>query len=392
MRRLLALMVAAAFAMAAPAVYAANAAWERWHSFAGIFDVDGPRSDGSLIVAGRAALYLVDPAGTITPFARGPGGYREDAGAEAYIAMSPGGDVASAECSFVRDETFVLRLHVPIGIGRISASGDESGSFVNITGVTTLNGIAFDTTGDFDHRLLVTGPSKGKTSIFAIDCAGGVKQITRSAPPLEGGLAVAPSGFGAFGGALIAPDEFSGKIYAIKANGAVSVVAKPTLPIGPDIGVESVGFVPQGFISRGGSVYYADRHTPRNPHPGSDSLLRLASAQLAAAGVQDGDLLVATEGGANLLAVHCDSSCKVFPVVARATTSHGEGHFAFTMNALPPSPTPATPQAASGPSISPGFVDFIGEWGIPIGAIGLLVVLIAVVAVFRVRASRRRGR
>jgi hypothetical protein len=389
MRRLLAVLVAALFAVAPTPAHAANVAWERWHSVAGVFDVDGQRSDGSLIVAGRAALYLVNPAGKVTPFARGPGGYREDAGAEAYIAMSPGAAVTAAQCSFVRDDTFVLRLHVPIGIGRVSASGDASGSFANVTGVTTLSGIAFDTTGDFDHRLLVTGPSNGKTVVFAIDCTGAVRVITRSAPKLEGGLAVAPSGFGSFGGALIAPDELSGKIYAVNANGAVSIVARPALPIGGDIGVESVGFVPPGFMSRGGAVYYADRLTPRNAHLGTDAVLRLTSAQLAAAGVQDGDLVVATEGGATLVAVRCTSACRVIPVVAKATKAHGEGHIAFALNPSARSPVPTTPSFAPTPSARPRPVASTGAWVIP--ALALIVVL-ALVTVLGVRAIRRRRR
>lgn len=387
MRRLLAVLAAALAATVPVPASAATVAWEPGKTVAGIFDLDGPRSDGSLIVAGAAALYLMNPAGTITPFARGPGGYREDKGAEAYLANSPDGKVSSANCSFGRDETYLLRLHIPIGVEKVSASGEETGSFANLTGASTLNGIAFDTTGAFDHRLLVSGPSKGKTVIFAVDCNGDSKVITRSAPRLEGGLVVAPSGFGAFGGALIGPDEFGGRIYAIKSNGAVSTVAKPSLPTGQDIGVESVGFVPAGFIARGGAAYYADRLTPRNTHPGSDRLLRLSSDQLATAGVQAGDLLAATEGGATLVAIRCGASCTVIPVVTKATKAHGEGHLAFTLNASAPSSSPATPSVAPGSGVSSGSG---GLLSVPT-AIGLLVLLL-VVAVFGVRAVRRRGR
>lgn len=387
MRRLLVVLVAAHLAMAPVPARAADATWERWQtSIPGIFDIDGPRSDGSLIVAGSAKLYLVDPAGNATPFARGPGGYREDAGAEAYLAMSPGGHVSAAGCDFAPDETFLLRLHVPIGITRVDAPGENTGSFTNLTGVTALNGIAFDTTGAFDHRLLVSGAAGGKTVIFAIDCNGAVQVITRSAPALEGGLAVAPSTFGAFGGALIAPDELSGKIYAIAAGGTVSLVAKPSLPVGADIGVESVGFAPAGFMSRKGAAYYADRKTPGNPHPGTDSLLRLSSDQLAAAGVQDGDLLVATEGGATTIAVRCAASCSVIPVTGH-TTAHGEGHIAFTMQPLPPSPVPTPPSPR--PAVPQGFLGFVGMWGIPAAALALLIALVAAVAI---QAIRRRGR
>jgi len=378
-------------AMTATPATAADVAWEQRQPVAGAVDVDGPRSDGSLIVAGRAALYLVDPEGdqAAADFARGPGGYHEDPGAEAYLAVSPGGHVEAAGCDFTPDEVFLLRAHVPIGITRVNAPGDEVGSFANVTGVTSLTGLAFDTTGSFDHRLLVTGQASGKSVLTAIDCNGKVQVITRSAPALEGGLAVAPTGFGAFGGALIAPDELSGRIYAIAPNGKVSLVANPPLPIGADIGVESVGFVPAGFMSRGGAVYYADRVTPGNPHPGTDHLLRLTSADLSAAGVHDGDLLAATEGGATLVALHCEATCKVLPVVAKPTKAHGEGHIAFTMARLPPSPSPMRPAATTGLRLPANLVLFVGLWGIPAAAFLLLVALLAAAGG---QALRRRGR
>jgi hypothetical protein len=390
MRRLMALLVLAHVALTPATAFAAEVSWEQWRAFAGVFDVDGPRSDGSLVVAGSAALYLVDPAGTAIPFARGPGGYHEDPGAEAYLALSRGGHVAAANCDFAPDETYLLRLHVPIGINRVNAAGDESGSFVNLTGVTSLGGITFDTTGTFDHRLLVSGSSGGKTVIFAIDCTGAVQAITRSAPALEGGLAVAPSSFGSFGGALIAPDELSGKIYAIAPNGAVSQVAQPSLPAGGDIGVESVGFVPSGMITRGGAAYYADRISAGNPHPGTDSLLRLTSAQLEAAGVQEGDMLVATEGGAALIAVRCEAACTVIPVVGAGPKAHGEGHIAFTVEAPPPGPIAATPRITPGVALPPQLVAFVGEWGIPTTALVLLLALVAAVAVPAAMRRRRR--
>src|SRR4029077_12202083 len=162
-----------------------------------------------------------------TDFARGPGGYHEDKGAEAYLAISPGGHVSSAECDFARDDTFVLRMHVPLGVNRVSAAGDESGPFANLTGVSALTGIAFDTVGAFDHRLLVLGLRGTKGTVFAIDCNGGVQVITSSLPTLEGGMAVAPNGFGSFGGDLIVPDEIAGRIYAVGSGGRIKGGLKP---------------------------------------------------------------------------------------------------------------------------------------------------------------------
>src|SRR5256885_15622302 len=156
---------AAWIALAPMAAASATTAWEQWTQIKGVFDVDGPRTDGSMVVAGSAALYLVDATGHTTPFARGPGGYHEDAGAEAYLAVSRGGDVAGAQCSFAPDETFLLRLHVPMGITRVNAAGDETGSFPHLTGVSALNRLALGTGCSLHHPLLLAGPGRGETTV-----------------------------------------------------------------------------------------------------------------------------------------------------------------------------------------------------------------------------------
>jgi len=348
---------------------AAGPAWEHWQHIPGVFDVVGPRSDGRLVVAGSGQLFLVDGAGAVTPFARGAAGYADDAGAEAYLTVSPGLHVAGAGCDFARNDVFVLRLHPPYGVTRVKPSGVTE-PFATVAGVESLNGIAFDTTGRFDHRLLVSGPAHGRTSIVAIDCRGAANVITAAAPVLEGGLAVAPSGFGSFAGALLAPDELSGRIYAIDPDGGVRTVADSGLPTGGDIGVESVGFVPSGF-KRGGKVYYSDRATTNNPHPGTDNLLRLDAQAIARLGVQDGDLLAATEGGATMIAVHCGASCSVTLIVDTATNAHGEGHLLAVADSPRPGPAPASFSAS---------VPLIGLLGI--------VVVAAIAAAYLLRRRR----
>src|SRR5438105_5734638 len=82
---------------------AAGPAWEQWQSVSGVFDL-GPRTDGSLLVAGSAARYNVNPAGDLEPFARGGGGYRDDPTADASLTMSSGQHVAAAGCDFARDD------------------------------------------------------------------------------------------------------------------------------------------------------------------------------------------------------------------------------------------------------------------------------------------------
>lgn len=355
--------------------------WEHWQTIPGVFDVAGPRHDGSLVVAGSGLLYLVDIAGNVSPFARGPQGYADDAGAEAYLTLSSGHEMSGAGCSFATDDVFVLRLHSPFGVIRIDGFGHAT-PFATVAGVEALSGITFDTSGRFAYRLLVTGPSKGKTTVAAIDCTGAVEFITRTAPALEGGLAVAPAAFGFYGGDLMVPDELSGKIYAIGPDGTVRDVVTLGLPAGPDIGVESVGFVPPGFM-RGGAAYYSDRLTAGNPHPGTDSLLRLSAADLAAAGVRDGDMLAATEGGATMIGLSCHATCQVLTVVGTASSSHGEGHIAFTISKLS---APASPATSSGPaSGSRGSASMVGAF------VALGAVAVALAVAFALRRRRPRG-
>ncbi len=140
---------------------------------------------------------------------------------------------------------------------------------------------------------------------------------------------VAPASFGRFAGDLIAPDEHSGRIYAIGPDGRTQLVADSGLPHGADVGVESAGFVPAGF-GAGGTALAADRLTPGNPHPGDDVVLRLGAAALNAAGVKPGDLLIAGEGGAQTDAVTCRRTCRVRYVADGPSIAHAEGHIVFT--------------------------------------------------------------
>ena len=320
------------------------AAWSADLHVAGVVDVSGPRVDGRLVVSGGRRLWLLDrPTGALEPFAAGPGGYPGSAGDEPYLALSPGRRVAAAGCAFAPDELYVVEqaAHDVLSID----AGGRSRPFARVDGVDSLNGIAFDTVGRFGNRLLVIGPSRGATVVAAIDCRGAVERITERAPTVEGGMAVAPPGFGAFGGDLVAPDELSGRIVAIRPDGSTAEVARSGLPAGGDIGVEGIGFAPPGFVEGGGDAYFADRSTPGNPHPGTDSLLHVDAARLAAAGVRDGDLLAATEGGARTVAVRCAAACQVTEVAAGPGQAHGEGHLVVVAD-RPGAAAPDLPQAA----------------------------------------------
>jgi len=378
---LLAALFALVFAIQASA---AGPAWQPIAHVPGVVDIGGPRSDGKLVVAGAGKLYLMDLSGALTPFAQGPGGYSDDKGAEAYLAVSPG--LAGDTCTWTVDDVFILRLHAPIGITKVDASGKKS-NFASIS-LKSLDGLAFDTTGLFGHRLLVAGVTNGGTrDLVEIDCTGKQRIINGALPGNEGGFAMAPKSFGAFAGMLIAPDELSGKLLAFGADGTTQTLIDSGLPKGPDVGVESLGFVPAGFL-RGGTVFFADRATPGGAHPGSDSVLTLHASDLAAAGVQEGDLLAVTEGGGQLIAVRCAASCQVIQVVTTATKAHAEGHLVLVTTAPPlPTPSPTPPSASPVPVAATEVPSSI--------AVASLVIAVAVAAaavVLIVLDVRRRPR
>ena len=289
----------------------APARWREAIHLRGVVDLTPPRSDGRRVVAAAGRLWLIRRGGAPTPFAAG---YRAPANAdEPYIALATG-----AGC-FARDGIYALAPGARPAVVRVDRRG-HTRRFATLPGGWFLDGIAFDQTGDFGLRLLVTATKAAGGRLFAIDCHGAVAAVARRIPKVEGGLAVAPRTFGRFGGDLIAPDENSGRIYAIDRRGRARLLARPGLPHGGDIGVESAGFVP----SLPATAHLADRGTPGNPHPGTDSVLTLTAAL-----VQRGDLLVATEGGAETIAIHCASRCTVRHIADGPAVAHAEGHISF---------------------------------------------------------------
>lgn len=288
----------------------------------GVVDLTGPAADGSLIVAARGRLARLSARGALRPFAAT---YAAPPGLEPYIVRSPGLRVTGSHCMFPAGDIYALRLTHGDGITRITPAGAVR-KFAALPHRGLENGLAFDQTGRFGHRLVVTTGVGGRTIITAIDCRGRAHVLTGGAPRVEGGLSVAPATFGRFGGDLIAPDELSGNIYALTPTGRVAGVITSGLPHGQDVGVESEGFVPASF--RDGLV--ADRGTPGNPHPGDDLVLGASHAALTSAGVRPGDLLVVSEGGAGTVDVRCRASCRVRPIGRGPAIAHIEGHVVFS--------------------------------------------------------------
>jgi hypothetical protein len=282
-------------------------------------DLAGPRRDGSLVVAASGRLSLLR-SGRVTSYANS---YRSPGGEEPYIALPAPGHRG---CSYGPNTVYALRLASGHGVVAINPTGAvRMFAALGVRGL--IDGIAFDETGRFGYRLLVSVEHGATSTVVAIDCHGHVSTVTGHAPKIEGGITVAPSTFGRFAGDLIASDENSGRIYAIAPNGRSSLVARSGLPHGGDTGVESEAFVPaHGRFE----AFLADRLTPGNRHPGDDVVLRLSSAALFAAGARPGDLLDATEGGAKTVAVHCGTQrCTVRHVADGPAIAHPEGHIAI---------------------------------------------------------------
>jgi hypothetical protein len=306
--------------------------WRPLQHIPAVVDIAGPRQDGHLVLAMGGRLSLLGPSGLVG-FARGKEGYATDRGTEPYIALAPGIPTGVTQCSFPQGDIYALETGRAPAVIRIDVRGHAK-RFARLPRGSFPNGIAIDATGTFDHRLLVSVAANGATSILSIDCRGTVQTLTRRAPRLEGGIVVAPSSFGVFAGDLIAPDEIGGTIYAIGPSGTARIVAKPRLPHGGDIGVESEGFVPAGLSVRS-AAYLADRSVPGNPHPGTNSVLELTGSDLLRAGVTPGDLIVTTEGGAETVAVGCRQTCFVKLIAAGPTATHAEGHIVFASLPVP---------------------------------------------------------
>jgi hypothetical protein len=304
--------------------------WTPFASVVAVVDITDARSgDGRLTVAAAGRLSLFGPSGTPMPYARGPHGYLTHTN-EPYIARADGHAVVGAGCAFVEDTIYALEPSSAPSVIRIDTSGQERRIARLPAG--SPKGIAFDNVGRFGHELLVVEVVGNHSTVLAIDCNGRVTTIAASAPVVEGGIAVAPDTFGAFGGDLIAPDELTGIIWAIDPTGRATRVVQSSLAHGQDIGVESEGFVPSGFTNQW-SAYVADRKTPGNRHPGDDAILRLTGADLIAAGVQTGDLVVVSEASADTIAVHCSTHCSVRQIADGPHNAHIEGHVVIT-NAL----------------------------------------------------------
>jgi hypothetical protein len=311
----------------------ASVAWKRFVRAAGrgrINDIAGPSSRGLLTTSAGIHLWHVGrnkrQVSFVKPHGRGGRiGYLPDhPKVEPYIVQVP-----AAHCPGLhRGDIWGLSGPRP-HLVRVTTSGRVKRGMSLPRGLEP-SGITFDTTGSFGHALLVTERNRaaGTSGVLSI-CGSERRWITQALPRVEGGIVVAPSSFDGFSGWLLAANEVHSNIYAISPAGAIQELGVPAdAPVGGDIGIESLGVVPSGLDGRS-AAYLSDRYTPGNIRRGSGVLLRLGWPTLAAAGVQAGDVLAATEGGALTYDIRCSLSCSAQLVAHGAARAHIEGHIIF---------------------------------------------------------------
>ena len=294
-------------------------------------DLAGPRSDGRLVVATTGVsgglLSLWQPLGPLSPFARGPGGYSSASG-EPYIAVAPRRVFRSLHCSFGRDSVYAIDQSAAPGVIKMTRRGVVS-RFAELPPGSLPEGITFDRIGRFGHRLLIAARVGASTTVFGVDCRRGLHTFARGAPPVEGGIAVAPPGFGRFTGELIMADEVSGNVYASSAAGKTRLVVNSGTPSGGDTGVESLGFVPATFRKHRFRAFVASAHGDSNFGPGTRAILALGPRALQRTGIRPGDLLGVSELAGTTVAIHCVRRCSSRTVAGGPAAGHIEGHVVF---------------------------------------------------------------
>ena len=99
------------------------AAWVVFRHLPGVVDLAGPRSDGSFLVAAAGRLLVLGRDGTLSPFARGAGGYLTATGTEPYLVLTSSNQVRGTRCSFGNDTAFAIEPGARPGVIMVSGQG-----------------------------------------------------------------------------------------------------------------------------------------------------------------------------------------------------------------------------------------------------------------------------
>jgi len=161
--------------------------------------------DGFIASYGEAADYLLNVSldgRTVTRFAPSFSGWNET-----YIAIGDG------SAGFPAGEIYVSSNQ---SIYQISASGDRVSVFSTPQGVSRIGFLAFDRVGTWGRALFAVDDNGLLWSIAADGTAKVVQNFGKGVKPE--GIAVAPPGYGKFGGYLFVSLELAKEVVAIAPN------------------------------------------------------------------------------------------------------------------------------------------------------------------------------
>lgn len=131
-----------------------------------------------------------------------------------------------------------------VNIWKISSDGSHASLFkTNLSIFGSDIYITFDRTGSFGYDMIVAGGDE----VWKIDSNGKASQLAEI--PIRhqhaiGGVAVAPSNFGSYGGNILVPDPNTGNIFAISPHDTLSKISQWQ-------GASEILFVPQEVCSSG---------------------------------------------------------------------------------------------------------------------------------------------
>jgi len=145
-------------------------------------------------------------------------------------------------------------------VNGFASTVDSSG---NITPVVSNSGSAFTSAvvapsgfGSAGGEVLIADENTSNIYVLAPD--GSTSILTNIGSAIPGGepfgLAFAPAGFGSIGGDLLASDSTNGKIFAIDSSGNVSLFT--TIPLGTgQPGLRQMAIAPSGYGNYGGDLF-----------------------------------------------------------------------------------------------------------------------------------------
>ena len=241
-----------------------------------------PATNKLIVTNGSTAgpMYQIDASGRVSVFAQS-------------LMVPPGSHLATPGNNtggFVRGDIFV---------GNSTASNELWIDEVTSAGVIVaepfarcsapgpdwfISGLTFDSVGNFGRDLLVVASTShmGVPELFRVH-NGGTCQLVANLGALSGvieGLAIAPSGFGVPGQAILGVED-TGQLAAVDSSGIVTILNG----VGNLGNIESLNFVPGGIVA-----YIVN-------FPGRDLIEASGPPQYQFTSADVGSLIVSDEGG-----------------------------------------------------------------------------------------------